>query len=79
MGKRDTRQPRRGHALFDSAIGQLGVAWSEHGVVRIQLPEATREKTLERLARDQESVAARPPASGRRSSVPSRKRSLTRR
>jgi methylated-DNA-[protein]-cysteine S-methyltransferase len=32
-----------GYTLFDTAIGVCGIAWSERGVVRVQLPEATRD------------------------------------
>ena len=30
----------RGFAMFDSAIGRCGIAWSHAGVVGVQLPEA---------------------------------------
>jgi methylated-DNA-[protein]-cysteine S-methyltransferase len=52
-----------GFALFDTAIGRCGIAWSERGVAGIQLPEAheleTRRRVLRRFpgARD----AAPPP------------------
>ena len=29
-------------ALFDTAIGTCGIAWSEEGIVALQLPEADR-------------------------------------
>jgi methylated-DNA-[protein]-cysteine S-methyltransferase len=29
-----------GYALFDTAIGACGVAWGEHGIVAMQLPES---------------------------------------
>ena len=29
-----------GFSFFDTAIGQCGVVWSEHGIARVQLPEA---------------------------------------
>lgn len=38
-----------GHTLVATAIGTLGVAWSERGITAIQLPEATPERTAERL------------------------------
>jgi methylated-DNA-[protein]-cysteine S-methyltransferase len=36
--------------LFDTAIGACGVAWSPHGVTRLQLPEADRSVTERRLS-----------------------------
>ena len=38
-------------ALFDTAIGRCGIAWSEHGVTGIQLPEARVPETRARLLR----------------------------
>jgi methylated-DNA-[protein]-cysteine S-methyltransferase len=38
-----------GFALFDTAIGQCGVAWSERGIVGVQLPEAGEAETRERM------------------------------
>jgi methylated-DNA-[protein]-cysteine S-methyltransferase len=38
------------YRLFDTAIGPCGVAWSPHGVIRLQLPEADRRATERRLA-----------------------------
>ena len=40
-----------GHALFDTAIGACAIAWSPRGVVALQLPESTGERTLARLRR----------------------------
>lgn len=39
------------HTLVETSIGCIGVAWSDAGVVRIQLPGASREETRRRLAR----------------------------
>ncbi|MBV9970062.1 MAG: methylated-DNA--[protein]-cysteine S-methyltransferase [Xanthobacteraceae bacterium] len=36
-------------ALFDTAIGACGIAWSEAGIVALQLPEADRKRTRARL------------------------------
>jgi methylated-DNA-[protein]-cysteine S-methyltransferase len=50
----------QGYCLFDTALGPCGIAWSERGVVRLQLPDADRaatEKGLRRQAR-----LASPPA-----------------
>jgi methylated-DNA-[protein]-cysteine S-methyltransferase len=41
----------RGYAMFDSAIGRCGIAWSHAGVVGVQLPEAREIDTRRRLYR----------------------------
>jgi methylated-DNA-[protein]-cysteine S-methyltransferase len=38
-------------ALFDTAIGRCGIAWSEHGVTGVQLPESREPETRARLLR----------------------------
>jgi methylated-DNA-[protein]-cysteine S-methyltransferase len=38
-------------ALFETAIGVCGIAWSEHGVCGVQLPEASAEAARARLRR----------------------------
>ena len=40
-----------GFALFETAIGACGIAWGARGVVGVQLPEASAEKTRARLQR----------------------------
>jgi methylated-DNA-[protein]-cysteine S-methyltransferase len=40
-----------GHALFDTAIGACAIAWSARGIVALQLPESTPERTVARLGR----------------------------
>jgi methylated-DNA-[protein]-cysteine S-methyltransferase len=37
------------YCLFETGLGTFGMAWNEHGVVRLQLPEADRMATLKRL------------------------------
>src|SRR5437868_5259233 len=37
--------------LFETAIGHCGIAWGEHGVVGVQLPETREGATRIRLAR----------------------------
>ena len=37
------------YCVFDAAIGRCGVAWSERGVTRLQLPESDRGATERRL------------------------------
>jgi len=38
-----------GFTLFDTAIGRCGVAWSDRGLVGVQLPEASTAATRERM------------------------------
>lgn len=38
-----------GFALFDTAIGRCGVAWSERGLLGVQLPEGDDARTRARL------------------------------
>ncbi len=33
------------YSLFDTALGAVGVAWSERGLTRLQLPESSRSAT----------------------------------
>jgi methylated-DNA-[protein]-cysteine S-methyltransferase len=50
------------YCLFDTAIGACGIAWSERGVTRLQLPEADRAATEKRLrARSPGAAPAEPP------------------
>ena len=53
-----------GFALFDTALGRSGIAWSARGVVAVQLPEADEATTRSRLARSARGApeAAPPPA-----------------
>jgi methylated-DNA-[protein]-cysteine S-methyltransferase len=41
----------RGYAVFDTAIGRCGIAWSEAGISGVQLPEAREIETRRRLFR----------------------------
>jgi methylated-DNA-[protein]-cysteine S-methyltransferase len=38
-----------GCALFDTAIGQCGIAWNDRGIIGVQLPEATESRTRARI------------------------------
>jgi methylated-DNA-[protein]-cysteine S-methyltransferase len=40
-----------GASLFDTALGWCGIAWSERGVLGLQLPEGDPARTRERLRR----------------------------
>ncbi|MFI5012498.1 MAG: methylated-DNA--[protein]-cysteine S-methyltransferase [Hyphomicrobiales bacterium] len=53
------------YRLFDTAIGPCGIAWSEHGLTRLQLPQSDRAATERRLTGRSGSAAAEevpPPA-----------------
>jgi methylated-DNA-[protein]-cysteine S-methyltransferase len=41
----------RGYTIFDTGIGRCGVAWSDLGVIGVQLPEAREIETRRRLFR----------------------------
>ena len=41
----------RSFALFETAIGNCGIVWSERGIAAVQLPEASVDKTRARLQR----------------------------
>jgi methylated-DNA-[protein]-cysteine S-methyltransferase len=54
----------RGYTVFDTAFGRCGIAWSDAGVVGVQLPEAREIETLRRLFRlFPEARELRPPSS----------------
>jgi methylated-DNA-[protein]-cysteine S-methyltransferase len=40
-----------GFAIFDTAIGTCGIAWSDGGITSVQLPEGTAAATRSRLER----------------------------
>jgi methylated-DNA-[protein]-cysteine S-methyltransferase len=39
----------RGYSVFDTGIGRCGIAWSDSGVIGVQLPEAREIETRRRL------------------------------
>ena len=54
------------HQLFGTRLGACGIAWSERGVTRLQLPERTPNATERRLrARPADGGTGVPPASVR--------------
>jgi O-6-methylguanine DNA methyltransferase len=59
----------RGFTLFDTAIGQCGIAWGERGVVGVQLPEGGEDGTRARMLH-------RFPAAGEALPPPEVKRSI---
>ena len=40
-----------GYTIFDTMIGRCGIAWGDHGVVGVQLPEAREIETRGRMLR----------------------------
>ncbi|HVE53374.1 MAG TPA: MGMT family protein [Ramlibacter sp.] len=53
----------QGCCLFDTAIGACGVAWTDDALAAVQLPETTRDRTLQRMLRHcGEAGEADPPA-----------------
>jgi methylated-DNA-[protein]-cysteine S-methyltransferase len=44
-----SRVAGRGYSIFDTGIGRCGVAWSDAGIVGVQLPEAREIETRKRL------------------------------
>jgi methylated-DNA-[protein]-cysteine S-methyltransferase len=45
MGSRPKYMEQIHYCLFDTAIGACGIAWSERGLARLQLPETDRAAT----------------------------------
>ena len=41
----------RSYAIFDSGVGRCGIAWSDAGIVGVQLPESREIETRRRLFR----------------------------
>jgi methylated-DNA-[protein]-cysteine S-methyltransferase len=58
-----------GVTLFDTAIGQCGLAWGEHGVSGVQLPEADTAATCARLHRRFPAMTEGPPPGGVRTAI----------
>jgi methylated-DNA-[protein]-cysteine S-methyltransferase len=49
------------HMLFDTGLGICGMAWSERGVTRLQLPERDRSATAARLGAGPGGAVVAPP------------------
>ena len=39
----------RGYSIFDTGLGRCGIAWGDHGILGVQLPEAREIETRRRL------------------------------
>src|SRR5262245_60548790 len=61
MGEPAVAPCREQHALFDTPIGPCGIAWSERGVTRLQLPESDRSGTERRLGANGASAKSQDP------------------
>ncbi|RJT39245.1 methylated-DNA--[protein]-cysteine S-methyltransferase [Mesorhizobium waimense] len=46
-----TSQAAAGHAVFETVLGFMGIAWSEAGLTRLCLPERNRDTVERRLLR----------------------------
>ena len=51
----------RGYTIFDTAIGRCGIAWSDGGVIGVQLPQAREIETRRRLFRRYPEARELPP------------------
>jgi methylated-DNA-[protein]-cysteine S-methyltransferase len=51
----------RGYTVFDTGIGRCGIAWSDYGVVGVQLPEAREIETRGRMLRQYPEARELPP------------------
>jgi methylated-DNA-[protein]-cysteine S-methyltransferase len=51
----------RGFTLFETVLGRCGIAWSERGIVGVQLPEACEAETRARLLRRVPDAREAPP------------------
>jgi methylated-DNA-[protein]-cysteine S-methyltransferase len=59
----DTQPGRTQHCLFDTALGDCGLAWSGRGLCAVQLPDKARPLTERRLvAKSGSAGTAAPPA-----------------
>ena len=50
-----------GFTFFDTSIGRCGIAWSERGIVAVQLPESRDTETRARLLRHHPDAIEAPP------------------
>ncbi|MDW5594321.1 methylated-DNA--[protein]-cysteine S-methyltransferase [Conexibacter stalactiti] len=44
-------EEQHGFAIFETALGACGIAWNDHGLVAVQLPEGDADRTRARLVR----------------------------
>jgi methylated-DNA-[protein]-cysteine S-methyltransferase len=53
-----------GFTLFDTAVGQCGIAWGTRGIIGVQLPERSDSATHARLVRRYPAAQEAPPPPG---------------
>jgi methylated-DNA-[protein]-cysteine S-methyltransferase len=58
-----------GFALFDTAIGTCGIAWSARGIYSVQLPESDADATCARSRRRAGGAGERAPPPGARTAI----------
>ena len=56
----EARPAAIGHAVFETALGFMGVAWSEKGLTRLCLPQSGRDSVERRLLRLDGAIPAGP-------------------
>lgn len=61
MSHQSTKAPVIGSAVFETALGWMGIAWSDKGLARLQLPDLDRAGTERRLMRTSNGVALSEP------------------
>jgi methylated-DNA-[protein]-cysteine S-methyltransferase len=61
--------PALDFAIFDTAIGACGIAWSARGVYAVQLPEGSRAATRARLINRYPQALEAPPPSAIRAAI----------
>ena len=54
--------PRTGHAVFETALGFIGIAWSDKGLTRLCLPQRDRAAVERRLLKHARDVGSEIPA-----------------
>jgi methylated-DNA-[protein]-cysteine S-methyltransferase len=57
----DEHRMTQGFALFDTAIGQCAIAWGQHGITGLQLPERREADTRARMRRRFPLASEQPP------------------
>jgi methylated-DNA-[protein]-cysteine S-methyltransferase len=53
--------PKARYRLFETPLGPCGIAWTEHGVARLQLPEGDRGATERHLRKTVSQIGSPPP------------------
>jgi methylated-DNA-[protein]-cysteine S-methyltransferase len=56
-------------AIFDTAIGRCGVVWGERGIIAVQLPMGSEDKTRGRIRQRYGDLAEAPPPAGVQSAI----------